>query len=436
MRRPKSRFARISTRKRYRKIGPKISLTTGFVVDNNDETYVSWPISCSSPKYSRMEDEVGPGSWHPVVHFRARNTAPPQNVACPSTINSSKWIPRVVDQELQAWDGYFYALTQANDWLQTAAQSFSVQFREKASLGVFLGEMRGGIKEVLPTLEDLRHSAAGNFLKLKFGIEPFIRDLQKMCDVWGPYKKRFLHLRENLGNTYYEHEKHTVQSYAGVYEHPYILTADSRFLPPPPNNLPNIVPHPFTNKLTVTEAETKFIVTALITNEICDMDNVIAQADAFGRVVGLGNSPRVVWNLLPWAWMVDWFSETDKLMDQFELQSTGPFDGQLLLRSLSLSVKQRLWGSCDVQCDEMVEPTSVGNYLSSLYMRQAPVTNLGASSSFLQPSLTGSQSAILAALLLEKSRALPGWAYAWRKLQRNAKYQLRTLSRMRWEYTS
>lgn len=426
------RFKRRRNRKRSRNKGPQLTREFGYVLDTQGRSWTSEGVWCSLPPYSRMEDETGVSAWHPVSHFRARNLATPGNVACPSTDNQSKWLPSVVAQEEQASWAMELAHTAANDWLQTAAQSFSVQFKESASLGVFLGEMRGGIKEVLPTLQDLRENAAGNFLKIKFGIEPFIKDLTKMVGVWGRYRKRFVHLREHMGQTYVEHAKTTVSPSVPDYTKSFLLSVGRWQLPPPGQSQPLFMPHPFSNTYKVTEHETKFIVAGLITNEICDMDNVISQADAFGRVVGLGNSPRIVWNLLPWMWLVDWFAETDKLMDQFELQSSGPFDGQLILRDLFLSVRTRIWGDCNVQCDEMAEPTSKGPYMSSFYVRYPAGSSMGAPSSFIQPSLDGGQAAILASLLLSRSRVLPAWSWAWNRLQKYPKWELRRLDKMSW----
>lgn len=372
--------------------------------------------------HSEMVDVVGEAGWNPCEHFKINLTSNAGlTVPCPYSSGDLQWsserctsretfaskVPTIMSLHRDA---------RFDDWLSSAFANMTKQFPPTMSLANSLYELKNGVKEWLPTMEDLHTSAADNFLKLKFGIEPFLKDLKDSMNVWGKFTSRLSFIEKGRGKMFREHRKYEVETAdpPGLFSE-----EDHQYQPVSPVLGRPYVAHNMTTRVVPESLESKFWLNGLISNEVGDMSSMWDKADAFGRVLGLGNSPKIIWKATKWTWLFDWFVDTNKILDKFE--DKGPFEGKLAMQACHLGAKHRLTGHMEVGChhvdEEMANATSAGNFQIKVYERVTNITLEDLDSSLVQPSLTGGQQNILLALLIQRSRACPDWVTLFKRLK-------------------
>jgi hypothetical protein len=386
---------------------------------------------------SEMYDEIYDfADWNPCDHLRITQKGQGRDLACPQYPDRAHLFCRTRYSEYREYATR--ALTSVlnsdyTNWLAGVMSKGEHQFPAEANLAVSLFELRRGIREILPTMQDLRQNAGGNFLKIKFGIEPFLKDLKDSLQVWSKFKSRLSFLKETRGQTFYQRKKKSTE---GIPDNITYIAPDWEFFPVPYTPTsggggggggpggggtgadPAFVPHECSQKYECMWCTANHYATGLISNEIGDMDNLVKQADAFGRVVGFGNSPKILWNILPWSWLFDWFVDTDRILDRFE--DAGPFDGKLALNGFWVTTKWRSGGLLKTAHRYCVGGSYVemGNFLIRNYLRSSDQTAENVDSSLIQPSLDGDQRQILLALLIQRSKQVPDWISLSRKLRK------------------
>jgi hypothetical protein len=127
-------------------------------------------------------------------------------------------------------------------------------------------------------------------------------------------------------------------------------------------------------------------------------DAAFAKAMRFGdyadKLLGVRLTPEVLWNLTPWSWGVDWFSNTGDIIHNF---STMGHDGLVLKYGYS---SFRRYYKSNITCMPDGE-LSTAEFRSDTYIRlpSSPYFGFGATG-----SLSATQSAILIALGINHMR--------------------------------
>jgi hypothetical protein len=374
---------------------------------------------------STMLDNTFIRGWNPVNHIRLNLLGGGKPHPCPMDQAAFWSRPRYEDFMELVLDATGAAVNNPDflDWRSTVMSRIEHQFDPSMSLAVSLFELRKGMKEFLPQMEDLRQNAGGNFLKLKFGIMPFLEDLKDSLNVWSKFKGRLSFLKENRGKTFVHRRKLELElsdphALDRMIEFYWIPDPAGWYQPPGPfgpGPEPSFIDHENRTYYYVDSVDMKFWIHGIIQNLIGDMDSLVAQADAFGRVVGIGNSPRILWNILPWSWLFDWFVDTDRILDRFE--DDGPFEGKLALNECYLTYKVRTQGRIRAGCPHEISSYDDGEFRTTHYTRLIGVEAENLDSSIIQPLLDGSQSAILLALLIQRSKQIPDWRRIYNKLR-------------------
>lgn len=390
------------------------------------------PLYSDHPKkHSYMDDTIHQWGWNPTTHLRVNVvSAGSFSVDCPRCDLGEAWgsyhpVPFLSDLRAQ---GLLIPSLSAggdfDDWLYRSFSRFVTQFPPEMSLANSLYELKNGVKEFLPEVSDIRAGIDANFLKYKFGIAPVLQDLKDLCGVWGKFKNRLEFLRDTRGKTYRE-RKRLLKEGSGteIYLESRQFAYQSYPEPPPPPGQIGFLGYIDELDFHRTgyqplEFQSQWILHGVISNMIGEMDSLVRQADAFGSVLGLRNLPKIAWNATKWTWLVDWFVDTDKILDKFD--NTGPFEGKLALNGCYLSGTHRLSGKLLAKCQHMESMNTIfpDEYLLRLYTRSGNIEQEDLDSSLVQPSLNGDQQAILLALLSQRGRKIPNWKKHLRTIKR------------------
>lgn len=383
------------------------------------------PLSFTPSKFSDLSDTVGQRGWNPCSHFHINAVGGIHSFSCPESSSPPYWPD--FQSRIRLED--FYALRESmrglaedetyDDWKYHAFSKFTKQFPSEMSLANSLFELKNGLKEFVPQMEDLRQSIAGNYLKFKFGVLPVIDDLKKSLNVWEHFSKRLSFLRDTRGKTFRKHSRFKAELDASALS----IEFDWWHIPDPA--LLPLIPNPSLDKAYLAHdtfttyrcesLQAEWWLVGIISNMIGEMDSLSRQADAFGRVLGLNNLPKIAWNAARWTWLCDWFVDTDKILDKFD--DKGPFEGKLALNGCFLGGKYKLFGSLACRCMHGNEQ-EFGSFLLRDYFRITGVTAEDLDETLIQPSLDGDQKAILLALLTQRTRAVPDWTSLYKKFAR------------------
>jgi len=172
---------------------------------------------------------------------------------------------------------------------------------ESVSIANFLWELRE-IKQLIPKLKSLVTAPGQLFLWWKFGAQPLIDDIKKMLNLVANVEDRLDHLRKINNRTV------TIRHHASWNEDLYGNTIrvwdDGTHGPIGPTSVVQL-PVWVSGKLHLSCQ----VRTALNLNG----------ADVFLRAMvnalGLNNPAKIIWNAIPYSWLVDWFVDLDAFLD-------------------------------------------------------------------------------------------------------------------------
>lgn len=221
------------------------------------------------------------GKWHPTEGLAAMS-------------NPSGW--------LTTWgDGSSYGATAWNKYKPG---------KPGADLSVFIGELRD-----IPRMFQLRlrkFKDLGNlYLNYQFGWRPFLRDIRKFIDTTQKLAKTLQYFRNNNGKP--------VRRGGIVHLEETSVKSDvvGSCADPPPTGLTYYhyklpLPSPRYQKVTYNYQKVWF--DAVFQFWIPDIDSPEWISRVRRRLYGLNVSPSVVWELIPWSWLIDWFTNIGDIM--------------------------------------------------------------------------------------------------------------------------
>lgn len=271
-----------------------------------------------------------------------------------------------------------------------------------ASLSQFLGELRQLPKNPVRMAADLvrnmrragskaagadmlRRSVGDHYLNWSFGWRPFLSDLEK-----------FSNLTENLARAldqlYRDHGK--VVRRGGTIESDRQTTTEHHTSDSTAGYFPQMATREggWSRKTVVITTETRYWFSAGFTYRLPNVNDVDAMRRLNQYLQGGGISPSIVWELTPWSWLADYFTNIGDTLDNWERS-----------RAISLAAKYayvmyRRDQTC-VSTHEMWTPKF--NYNGSVISRSITQARTGASAygfGFTTGSLNNGQIANLVAL--------------------------------------
>ena len=195
-----------------------------------------------------------------------------------------------------------------------------------ASVAQFLGELKE-VPTVLSTfkhvaaslknrksyyMKDFRRMIAGDYLNLMFGWIPALTDIRKVVTTTYNKSKTLTQLARDNGKPIRRRGPISSDSASET-----IVTTGSGF---PPDLMPPINAIHFVGnwKKTVTiQVQERYWFSARFRYYIPDFGSLAWSKRTIARLYGLNPSPELVWNLIPWSWAIDWFTNIGSTMSNF-----------------------------------------------------------------------------------------------------------------------
>jgi hypothetical protein len=280
-----------------------------------------------------------------------------------------------------------------------AFQQWSTVIPDNVSIANFIWELRE-VKSLLPRLLKFRwdfyhkgilgtpsllrawangrinlETLSSNYLAYQFGWKPLLADLKKLANLVPSVLRRMEFLKRS-------YRKWTKVSFARSDFAP-------RTIPDPPSG--GTVSDELRFVLSSYRAD--FHASAYQWHDLQGLDDGFEFLRAFATALGLNRPGRVLWNAIPFSFVIDWFV---KLGDWVDKQTTADFfGGSFRIFCRGTSIKE----TCRISCWYRYFSTWTygGHQLIERYQRSAgmpiPVSAL------VSPELTGTQASLAAALL-------------------------------------
>nr|APG77275.1 hypothetical protein [Wenzhou levi-like virus 2] len=226
------------------------------------------------------------------------------------------------------------------DALGTEGVSQSIPTSPSASLSVFIAEMRDiprmliqtrkffgrmaqlGIqfsrvrKNIGDAVDDILHPGhlGGDYLNLQFGWMPFLRDLLSFYQVGQNLDERVKFLRtHNMGKPVTRTRTLRKWGYTTLAENYVANTVTAMMLPSLPHSFmySSVLPCATRNRTIEHKGRIWFKGTYLYYSpEVANMPDWYLKAD----IMGLRLDPAVIYQLVPWTWLLDWFTTAGPLV--------------------------------------------------------------------------------------------------------------------------
>lgn len=204
-----------------------------------------------------------------------------------------------------------------------AFNKFHDQIPAETSLANFLYELRD-IKGMIPKMErSITKTVSGNFLGYEFGIKPFISDIKKFISVADTVNKRLQYLRDTLGKT-------VPLSHSGkiLNQGPTdLITWDAL-----PGGWPGVY---LTARLLNHTGTARF--GAKLHQNLEGLSDLLSVPKGIAAALGLNNPAAIVWEAIPYSFVVDWFFHLQSRLNALAVQ---PFGGEWSLSDVCWSSKQ------------------------------------------------------------------------------------------------
>lgn len=371
------------------------------VYSNGDYEKQSMGVHRRDTEYSRIHDVVGnryPG-MNPCYHLRYRSPG------SPAPMGITKAVPAWNESEdrfivgisfmgpilnFEPPEVYTPSYADLNEFLWDSAVDVSTQVPEDVSIANFLWELR---EEILKILKDLwayllkYTTLYGFWLGWNFCIKQIIQDIKKMLSLIKSARKRLKYLRDTYGKAVPRRYRKKLEVETFPPTEPYdpgdTAWAECAFV------------HYHLVKRAVT-----LHATFLTYHEFPGLESAMALLDVIGAKLGLQNPAKIIWNAVPFSWLLDYFVQTGSFFDRLQLPSfKGEFavlascHGWKIEETYQTWMVDHDWSSGELE----IKFRSGGDFIVSQYIRRQGIP-LG-SIFTVQESLSAHQWSIILALL-------------------------------------
>jgi len=233
---------------------------------------------------------------------------------------------------------------------------------------------KGGLR-----LKDIPGWANSTLLDYSFNLSPFVGDILKMTKVWDRVLKKMKFLRDNRGKlvrqSFYNPTLWSNNPFVGQEIH----RQEHR---PPwwagfPNDSwmgnsgrPGSPPENGYASLEVIKYEASFAASWYLYQDLQGLDDTWANLRALIAKTGVNNPAKIVWNAIPFSFIVDWMVPFGSLLDYLAIQ---PFAGEWSIYDMVNSVKEtwhieqvRTYAGQDVPNSVFRNPIVVQRYRRNL----------------------------------------------------------------------
>lgn len=240
------------------------------------------------------------------------------------------------------------------------------QFPEEVSLLNFLYELRelpGQIMDLLVRIASIRYhfpnaltvgDISGDYLAWSFGWEPLFADLASIFNIMFMVNDRLDHLKRTFGKSVKAGYSQVLEDFRGEEECGWGTHV------PSPVNFANV-------RSLCVRRKRVFRVTARVKNNLDFLDDFQGQLRGYLGALGFTNPLKVVWNALPFSFIVDWFLDVSNFLSAFlTLQHAADWDVDRVSSSVTTEARYsfRVTSSAGVIVEQRV-----GSQFARLYQR-------------------------------------------------------------------
>lgn len=342
----------IISRYREKDEGPRIGLIVPSYRRDSDHAEYAWNSLSTFSRFpdelSQMTDVVGnQGKYNPVSHRSLRIKLDPikpwfepaQGAHWTSGLGFGSYrkpldgfyVPNpyfelVATKLIDRWP-WFPQISAAmlSDWSVDAFNKFHDQVPTTVSLANFLYELKD-MKGMIPSIDrrSISKTVGNNFLAFEFGVQPFISDIKAILALSDSVDKRIKHLLETQG-------KHTNLSFERDVPLAEAFSFNVSFQDPLDSS--DSGNH---YRFTRTGAKAHLHIGGKLYQDLSDLSDSMAKLKGLAASGGFNHPARVIWNAIPYSFVVDWFFHVGKLLDSLTVQ---PFGGEYEVSDVGYSVK-------------------------------------------------------------------------------------------------
>lgn len=164
-------------------------------------------------------------------------------------------------------------------------------------------------------LRELAKDVSDPYLTWSFGVAPIIQDIQGVRSGLRDVEDRLNVLIRRANQPHKSHWRSRISSLAG-----YQASSVSQALP----NY-SVDSDPITGSVTSEYLDAQFNATIRYRYTIDGLGTGLGdQARALGDRLGINLNPSILWNAIPWTFILDWLIDVSQWLDQFKLRNIEP----------------------------------------------------------------------------------------------------------------
>lgn len=369
-------------------------------------------------RYERIEDVPdGKGSYNPVYHIRYRGF--------PRLVNGTFY--ESYQYQNDPPNRQFYAVSYAGTFGGGMSKSLldtymppypselveglcynaflnaTEQIPSDVSIPNFLYELREA-KELIPKIDGFLHTISGGYLNLQFGWLPMLQDIRNFLGAADAVRRRIAVLKSmynKVTDLHFGDED---------FYHPPISTPPSKNSRDVSITIPADLSHPgrIPEYSFMDSYSADFHCKLKVFSTVSGLDEVDSFLKAMLTSLGFMNAPRVLWNAMPWSWLIEWFVKCGRLLDKFDNQ---PFPGSISVLESGYSIKEtalfQVGAWLPRSLAEVIPPTQIAftpctTFFLQRYTRYSGLPLSG--SLFNSGELSTFQKSILVALLEQRRK--------------------------------
>lgn len=238
----------------------------------------------------------------------------------------------------------------------------------------------------------------GQYLNIEFGWKPLLADIFSILTIQEKLEKQLAQLRRDNGKavrrriTVSRYHNSTVTSDTGVCSVYPILTTGFYDTTIP-------LTQRFGRTQVITDSE-RYWFAGRFRYWIPDLDTIYGQNRIKYRLLGLAPTPKLLWEVMPWSWLIDWFTNVGDIIDNM---STNAAENLVMEYGYVMGSYSRTFSYHSNARLNTGKTVYASTHLEKVVKRRAKGNPFGFSASGLDPTVR--QAAILAALGLSKRQS-------------------------------
>jgi hypothetical protein len=181
------------------------------------------------------------------------------------------------------------------------------------------------------TLRQILNTAADGYLQYAFNLSPLCSDLNAVHRAIDGTSRKVNDLVTREGKPQSKHFVYTWQEYEDKDE------VSDGYLPIDPRFVPRQVDSAFQMLRSVRSYPTVFHAEVEYNYNFTQYQREHAQMLGLLDALGVNLNPRIIWNAIPWSFVIDWVVDVNQWLDQFKLPNLEP---QINMLNFLWSVKR------------------------------------------------------------------------------------------------